>query len=182
VRWRKRKDLNLSTLSNKVVAAVVLGSGLAFGPAQIAHADNGLTPSVAVCTAKDTRTYTQTSAVWYASDSGTLVNKSAGTLSQSFTHSSNKSLTSTVSAEVGAKVGLVVSEVTAKLGLSVAVTASYTTSTTFTVTAPPHTTVQYRNGIMKRTFSVKRVLRYEDCSTTTKYGTAVLADSYASAS
>jgi hypothetical protein len=59
------------------------------------------------------------------------------------------------------------------------VTASYTTSMTFTVTALAHTTVHFRNGILRRTYSVKRVRRADNCVVTTTYGTAVVADSYA---
>lgn len=140
------------------------------------------TPAMSYCSPTDTRTYTQTSAAWYASDSGTLRNGSAGTITKSFTHTANRSLTSTVSAEVGAKVSIVVSEINAKLGVSVSVTAAYTTSTTFTVTAPAHTTVSYRDGILKRAYSVKRVRRDDNCVIKTTYGTATMADNYSVAS
>lgn len=110
-------------------------------------------------------------------DAGTLANNSGGTISKAFTHSSNQSLSSTVSAEVGASVSTVVAEVNAKMGVSVAATASYTTSTTFTVTAPAHTTVTYRHGILKRVYSVKKVHTYSNCGQATTYGTASMADS-----
>jgi len=72
----------------------------------------------------------------------------------------------------------VVAEVNTKVGVTVSAKAAYTTSTSFTVTAPPHTTVSYRDGIMKRPYSVKRVRRDDGCATTTTYGTAVMADNY----
>ena len=134
------------------------------------------------CDPGDSRTYTQVSTSWYRYDGGTLSNGSAGTISKTYTHSSNASLTTTVSAEVGAKVSTVVAEVNAKLGVSASVTASYTTSTSFTVSAPPHTTVTYKDGILIRNFSIKHVHLYTNCTTGTTYGTAKVADNYSRAS
>jgi hypothetical protein len=156
------------------IASICAATFFALLPASAAFASS----DSIYCEPYDVRSYTQTSSVWYASDSGTLANNSGGTISKAFTHSSNQSLGSTVSAEVGASVSTVVAEVNAKLGVSVAVTASYTTSTTFTVTAPAHTTVTYRDGILKRTYSVKKVHTYSNCAQATTYGTAWLADSY----
>lgn len=133
------------------------------------------------CEPQTTRSYRQTSFSWYAYDSGTLNNTSSGTISKSFTHTANKSFTTTVSSEAGASASLVVVEINAKLGLSVAVTASYTTSTTFKVTAPPHTTISYKDGIARRIFTISVVQTYSNCNKATRTGSAQVADNYSEA-
>ena len=42
--------------------------------------------------------------------------------------------------------------------------------------------MSYRDGILKRTYSVKRVRRDDNCGTTITYGTATMADNYSVAS
>ncbi len=163
--------MSLSRLLSVSVIAVVATGALPVASASAAP----------VCDVYDSRTYTQISSAWYAFDSGTLANKSAGTISKTYTHSGTASLSTTVSAEVGAKVSTVVAEVNAKLGVSVSATASYTRSTSFTVSAPPHTTVTYKDGILTRTYSVKRVHTYSNCQQRTSYGTVKAADNYSTA-
>ncbi|MEU5253220.1 hypothetical protein [Streptomyces longwoodensis] len=170
-------------VTSALVVAIAAGTGLvAAGSAQASPvagiATDDVRPYSEVCEVRDSRTYTQTGLSWYQYDSGTLVNSSAGTISKTFTHTINASLTTTVSAEVGLSVSGVVAEINAKVGVSVAVTASVTRGTTFTVTAPAHTTVSYKDGIAKRTYSVKRVHTYSNCHQATTYGSVVAADNY----
>jgi hypothetical protein len=182
----------MSFLRNKsVTAALVLALGCtalaaAGGTAQASvmpgAAAGDVRPYSEVCDVRDSRTYTQTGLTWYRYDSGTLANSSAGTISKTFTHTFTASLTTTVSAEVGLSVSSVVAEINTKVGVSVAVTASVSSSTSFTVTAPAHTTVSYKDGIAKRTYSVKRVHTYSNCHQATTYGSVVAADNYSVAS
>jgi hypothetical protein len=160
------------------VAAAGVGAVLALASVQAAHAAPQHAP---FCAPTDVRTFTSLGATWYAFDSGTLNNRSAGTITQSYAHTTEKSLTTTVSAEVGLKVSALISEVNVKFGLSAAVTAKYSKTTTFTVAAPPHTTIHFRNGILRRAFSVTRVRRDDTCIVTTTHGTAAVADSAADA-
>lgn len=175
----------MSFMPGKAIAAATMACGMALtsliASAGLAHAADPR-PNGEVCEVHDNRTYTQTSLTWYKFDSGTLVNNSAGSISKAFTHTFSASLTTTVSAEVGLSVDSVVAEVNAKAGVSVAVTASVSSSTTFTVTAPAHTTVSYKDGIAKRTFSVKKVHTYSNCNQATTYGSVVAADNYSVAS
>ncbi|MBD0736179.1 hypothetical protein BGM09_23965 [Streptomyces sp. CBMA29] len=134
------------------------------------------------CPPEDDRTYTQTASAWYGYDSGTLANNSAGTISKTYTHSSTKSLTTTVSSELQISANYVVAQVNAKLGLSTAIQASYTKSEAFTVTAPAHTTVKYKDGILKRTIRVKWDHTYSNCTVKTVTNFAYLADNYSEAS
>ncbi|MFE0778488.1 hypothetical protein [Streptomyces sp. NPDC058861] len=138
-------------------------------------------PQSEYCQPHDQRTYTSTGNSWYSYDSGTLKNTSGGTISKTFTHSSNKSKSTEVSAEVGLSASAVVAEINAKYGVSTSVTASYTTTTTFTVTAPPRTTVSYKDGIMQRSYSIKKVHTYSNCTTSTTYGRVLAMDNYSEA-
>ena len=141
-----------------------------------------VTQAAEACDPADKRTYTVIRSSWYAYDSGTLRNRSNGTLSKTYTHSTNKSLNTTKSAEVGGSVSSVVAEINAKFGISVSATASYTTSTSFTVKAPAHTSVSYKDGIKQRTYSVKRVHLDTRCRTSTTYGSVQAADNVSVAS
>lgn len=133
------------------------------------------------CQPHDYRSYTSTGSSWHSYDSGVLNNPSAGTISKTFTHSSNKSKTTEVSAEVGLTAGAVVAEINAKYGVSTSVTASYTTSTRFTVTAPPRTKVTYKDGILQRSYTVKKVHTYSNCTTRTTYGKVLAMENYSEA-
>ncbi|KQX59420.1 hypothetical protein ASE09_03845 [Streptomyces sp. Root66D1] len=83
--------------------------------------------------------------------------------------------------EVGLSASAVIAEVNAKFGISSSVTASYTTTTAFTVTAPAHTTVSYKDGILMRAYNVKRVHTYSNCTTSTTYGKILAMDNYSEA-
>ena len=73
-------------------------------------------------------------------------------------------------------------EINAKGSYSVAKTASYNKTTTLTVTAPAHTTIHYRDGIITRTFRVTRTHTYSNCQQSKKYGTVWAVDNYSTAS
>lgn len=128
------------------------------------------------------RYYTQTSWSWLSYDGGTIDNRNSGaTLTKVYTHSSSYSYTTQVSAEVGVSAGVAVWEINAKLGVGVQVTGNYEYGTQFTVSAPPWTYVSYRDGVIQRTFSVRNVRTYSNCSTSTWYGTVWAADNYSTA-
>jgi hypothetical protein len=83
---RKRR---MRSYLKKSVAVLTAAAALALIPPEFAQTlDSG--PTVLYCTPTDTRTYTLTGSTWYACDSGTLDNsRGAGTISQSYTHTSN---------------------------------------------------------------------------------------------
>ena len=163
----------IAVASALALTAITGGTAAAAAPAR---------PHTPYCPPEDDRYYKQTASSWYASDSGTLVNKSAGTISKTYTHSSTHSLSTTVDADLGVSVDFVVASVNSKLHITATKTASYTTTTRFTVTAPAHTTVTYRDGILKRTIAVTWNHTYSNCTVKTVHGYAHLADNYSVAS
>lgn len=155
------------------VAAAALGALVA---PTAAFAD--IRPMGIYCDPYTQRQYTQTAFAWYGFDSGTINNTSSGSVTKSFTHSKALSLGTTVSAEVGVKADVVVAEINEKVGVSVSVNAAYTTSTTFSVTAPAHTKISYKDGIAKRTYHVTVIQTYTNCDQRRTSGTVVAADNY----
>ncbi|MEU8433875.1 hypothetical protein AB0F18_13310 [Streptomyces sp. NPDC029216] len=162
-----------------VIAGVLALTCLSAGNAVAATVDPS--PQSEYCQPHDQRIYTATGTSWFSYDSGTLKNTSGGTISKTFTHSATKSKSTDVSAEVGLTVSGVVAELNAKFGVSTSVTASYTTSTAFTVTAPAHKTVTYKDGILQRSYSVKRVHTYSNCRTSATYGRVLAMENYSEA-
>lgn len=161
------------------VAAALALTAITGGPAAAAAP---VKPHSIYCPPEDDRYYQQTSSAWYAADSGTLINNSAGTISKAYTHTSNHSLTTTVAADLEVSVDYVVGHVNTSLNYSTSHTASYTTTTMFTVTAPAHTTVHYTDGILKRTILITWNHTYSNCTVKTVKDYAYLADNYSVAS
>ncbi|MFI0944381.1 hypothetical protein [Streptomyces sp. NPDC021020] len=163
----------IAVASALALTAITGGTAAAAAPAS---------PNTIYCPPEDDRYFQQTASSWYASDSGTLVNNSAGTITKTYTHTSNKSYSTTVAGDLGMSIDFVVASVNTKLNVSTSREASYTTTTTFTVTAPAHTTVSYRDGILKRTILITWYHTYSNCTVKTVRDYAYLADNYSVAS
>lgn len=123
------------------------------------------------------RSYAKGSFAFTNYDSGTIYNSSGATVTKSYTHSESHSITSTVSAAMTVGVKTLIAEANATVSAGVAYTASYTNSTTFTVSAPPYTNVEYKDGVGVRSITVKEYYIYSNCNTgTPKYATLRGAD------
>lgn len=149
---------------------------LAAPAAAISVAGSTTSPTGVYCEPAYTPFHTAAGSRWHAYDAGTLVNRSAGTISRTFTHSRSAAFSTTASAEVGASTKTIVAEVNAKFGISTSETASFTTFTSFTVTAPPWTRATYKDGILVRSHSARAVQTCSNCATRTTCATAQVAD------
>jgi hypothetical protein len=166
------KKIAIALLGSVVSAGVVAAGG--------APAAHGVTvrPNSVYCDPGYKRTYKQTSWSWYASDSGKIKNSSKATVHKSISYTFSASLGTTISASIGLSAKTAVAEINAQTSFSVTQTTSVTKSETFSVDVPPHSTITYRDGIVKRTFSVKQVQYFSNCDTRTKTTTVRVGDRY----
>jgi hypothetical protein len=145
-----------------VVGGTAVLVGVVLAPCAPAGA---VSPQGKYCDPSTTRSYSGGSISWYLYDGGTMVDNSSGTISKAFQHTVTGSATTTVSAEVGVKASTVVAEVNTELGISASVSASISTRQTFTVSAPPHSKIDDRDGIARRASTVTTTQILTNCQT-----------------
>ncbi|MFI6849693.1 hypothetical protein OG535_40595 [Kitasatospora sp. NBC_00085] len=167
-------------MTKKAVAGVFAGAVLAgvvgAAPASAADVDPGQSSNY--CEPVTNRYYEQIGWDWSTSDSGTISNSSGASISRAIARTKSVTLSATASAEIQASADVFVAEIQAKLGLSVTVSATVTNTETFTVNVPAWTTVNYRDGIINRRFSVRVVHTYSNCGTSTSWATASAPERY----
>mgnify|MGYP000875001575 CR=1 FL=1 len=139
---------------------------------------SGATPAHAsvYCDPSEKRAYSYKGVVWLLWDSGTINNPSSAKVTKKFIHTVSGTFSTTVSGEVSVSAKIAVVDINGKFRVSTSVSASITSSSEFWIEVPPHTRVQYKDGLVYRKYTLTVTTVSNSCVKSVRTATVQAVD------